>query len=380
MEYRSFGKTGKKISVITLGGMRYKNAGKKPKEELLPESIDNCMTITQKAFKVGINHIETAYGYGKSEHLYGKVLKELGVKRNNFYLMTKGIASSAEEMKGIFEKQLQALQTDRIDFYGLHGINNSDILKNTIKNEGAYEYLAKMKEQGVIGHIGFSTHAKLPVIFEILQTDLFEFMNLHYYYFFQRHSSAIELASIKGVGVFIISPNEKGGMLFRASQKVKEACLPLSPIQFNTRFCLSNPNVSTLCFGLNELSHFDELKGMFNNEIYFDSRDQKIKQKMDSYINDIGDDYCTYCEKCLPCPQNINIPEVLRFRNMVEGYDMVDFAKFRYNMFEEKGHWVPGSYANNCNDCGDCLPRCPMKLKIPTLLRNTHELLIKKPL
>lgn len=54
---------------------------------------------------------------------------------------------------------------------------------------------------------------------------------------------------------------------------------------------------------------------------------------------------------------------------------MIEFGKYRYQMFENAGHWFPGNKANRCNDCGDCLPRCPEQLDIPTLLKQTHELL-----
>ena len=374
MEYRRFGKTNKNISVITLGGMRYKRGWEKPKDDLPKESIDNCLEITKKAFELGINHVETAYGYGKSEHLYGIVFKELGIKRDQFYLMTKGCTSTAEEMKTIFESQLKALQTDRIDFYGFHGINNQEILNTAVQKDGPVSYLLKMKEQGVIGHLGFSTHARLNVILNTLQTDLFEFMNLHYYYFFQKNNPAVELAAHKDMGIFIISPNEKGGMLFKPSKKVKDACAPLSPIQFNARFCLSHPRITTLSFGFNELQHFNELNGMFNGNHYLNGEDRNKKIKLDSYLGELNNTFCTYCEECLPCPEKINIPEVLRFRNMGIAYDMQDFGVYRYNMLESKGHWFPGTYGNTCTDCGDCLPKCPVHLDIPKLVRETHDM------
>ena len=87
---------------------------------------------------------------------------------------------------------------------------------------------------------------------------------------------------------------------------------------------------------------------------------------------------CTLCEECLPCPENINIPETLRFLNLLEAYGMKDYGKFRYNMLEENGHWFPGSFAFRCTECGDCLPRCPEKLNIPKLLFKTHDSLFNR--
>ena len=87
---------------------------------------------------------------------------------------------------------------------------------------------------------------------------------------------------------------------------------------------------------------------------------------------------CTLCNECLPCPEKINIPEVLRFRNLLQAYDMEDYGKFRYNMFESEGHWFPGNFASKCTECGDCLPRCPERLEIPKLLFDTHHRLFDR--
>ncbi|PCJ63306.1 MAG: aldo/keto reductase [Planctomycetota bacterium] len=379
MEYRRFGKTNKEISVITLGGMRYKKGWDSPRDELPQESIDNCLEITDHALKEGINHIETAYGYGKSENLYGLVLDELKVDRNSYCIMTKGTASTGDEMRARVDDQLKSLRLDKIDFYGYHGINNLEIFNQATKENGPVEALLELKEEGVIGSVGFSTHADVKIILDTIMTDMFDFMNLHFYYFFQRNLAAVELAKHKDMGVFIISPNEKGGKLFNPSQKVADICSPLSPIQFNARFCLSHSQITTLSFGLNELDHFKELDGMFNNELYLNGSDRKIKLELDNCVNELGDSYCTTCGDCMPCPEDINIPEILRFRNMSKAYDMIDFGKFRYNMLESKGHWFPGTYGNACTDCGDCLPKCPVQLNIPELLRSTHqELFIEK--
>ena len=69
----------------------------------------------------------------------------------------------------------------------------------------------------------------------------------------------------------------------------------------------------------------------------------------------------------------MNITEILRFRNMWKAYDMETFGKYRYNMLEGKGHWFPGRFGSACTSCGECLPRCPVRLDIPALLRETHE-------
>jgi predicted aldo/keto reductase-like oxidoreductase len=188
MEYRTFGKTGKKISVITLGGMRFKHVWDDPREEIPDETLQNCLETTKLAFHHGINHIETAWGYKKSEKTYGIVLNDILKKdRSSYYLMTKGNPETPKGARELIEKQLCDLKTDYIDFYGWHGINNSSLADKTLKKDGPVYELLKMKDEGIIKHVGFSTHAPLDVIIRAIESDLFEFVNLHYYYFFQRN-------------------------------------------------------------------------------------------------------------------------------------------------------------------------------------------------
>ena len=378
MEYRRFGKTEELISVITLGGMRFKHGWTPPRNHLPKDSIEHCISTTRMALDLGINHIETAHGYMKSELLFGHALKELGVPRKQFKMMTKGAPMSGDETRRLVEEQLEALGLDHVDFYGWHGINNKELLKIAVEKNGPVETLHRLKDEGLIRHVGFSTHAPLGTILDAMQTGLFSFINLHYYYFFQRNLPAVQLAEKMDMGVFIISPNEKGGMLFRPSTKVKNLCKPLTPIVFNGRFCLSHPEITTLSMGIHEPKHFPQNLAILNRGNYSNSELSKVKAEVDAPLAKISS-LCTLCNQCLPCPENINIPEILRFRNLVEAYEMKDYGRFRYNMLEGQGHWFPGTFSFNCTECGDCLPRCPENLNIPTLLMETHKKLFSKP-
>lgn len=89
MEYRRFGKTNKNISIITLGGMRFKHGWDDPREEIPDDTLQQCKETVEQALANGINHIETAWGYKKSETVYGIVLNDiLKVPRDSYYLMT----------------------------------------------------------------------------------------------------------------------------------------------------------------------------------------------------------------------------------------------------------------------------------------------------
>jgi predicted aldo/keto reductase-like oxidoreductase len=377
MEYRRFGKTNKMVSVITLGGMRYINSWKEPREIVPQETLDQCRDTVQKALAQGINLIESAHGYTKSEHAYGLVLNdELKIKRDSYFLMTKGSAKTAEEMRKMVAGQLKALKTNYLDFYAWHGINTMDLFQIACAKGGPVEELLKMKEEGIIGHVGFSTHAPLEVILKAIETDLFDFVNLHYYYFFQRNKAAIDLAENKDMGVFIISPNDKGGQLSKPPQKLIELTAPLHPIHFNARFCLSHPAIHTLSFGLPVTAQFEHINGIFPVSVPLSPEDAQIKHQLDGQT--LLDAYADFDGHCMiNDPSGLNIPEILRFRKLWKCYDMKDFGLYRYNMFQEKDHWFPGNFPTEENLKKIDLSRCPKNIPLVELIKETHAVLYR---
>lgn len=378
MEYRRFGRTEKMVSVITLGGMRFKRANEEPRHVIPAETLAQCRDTVEKAFAQGINLVETAWGYNKSEHAYGQVLNdELKIKRDSYYLMTKGSPKSADETRKMVALQLKALKTEYFDFYGWHGINNLELLSIACAKGGPVEELLKLKKEGVIGHVGFSTHAPLDVILKAIETGMFDFVNLHYYYFFQRNRPAIDLAATKDMGVFIISPNDKGGQLSNSPQKLMDLTSPLHPIQWNARFCLGHEAIHTLSFGLPVTAQFSHLNGIFPAPAPMSAGDQQVKILLDNQKQLIPyADFDGYAME--NDPSGINIPEILRFRMLWKCYDMKDFGIYRYNMLQEKGHYFPGHFPTEENLRKIDLSKCPPGIPVEELIRETHEGLFRK--
>ncbi len=377
MQYRPFGRSGPEISVITLGGMRYHHGWEQPRDQVPTDMREQCARMTQLALDSGVNHIETAHGYGKSEHCYGLVLNDdLKIPRDRYWLMTKGGPQTADECKRVVDEQLKGLKTDHIDFYGWHGINTAEIMRTATAKGGPVEQLHRFREQGVIGKVGFSTHGPLDVVMDSVATGLFEFVNLHYYYFFQRLRGVVDYAGAKGLGVFIISPNDKGGQLFNSPPLLHQLCAPLTPIQFNARWCLKHPEISTLSFGMTEPSHVAEMNGIFPASVPLSARDLAIQLKLDARIaldpQSAWDGY-----ECAADPSGINIPEVLRFRRMQKCWDMTDFGKYRYNMLEAKGHWFPGHYASPDLVAKVDDTKAPHGVPLKSMLNEAHQAFFK---
>lgn len=363
MHYRRFGKTNLPLSAFSLGTMR-----------CLESQLDAQETV-QEAIDRGINHLETARGYGKSEQYLGNILKKLSVQRERLYITTKlPPTADAQLMRQWINESLERLQLDYLDCLAIHGINTWEHLAWIKSPVGCMQAVQEAVKGGRIGHVGFSTHAPLEVIMAAINTDLFEFVNLHYYYFFQRQAAAIELAHSLDLGVFIISPADKGGRLYIPPPKLEELCYPFSPLELNYRFLLSDYRITTLSIGPANPAQLQLPLAVANQDHPLTPMEVEVISRLETQLEDtLGTERCSQCYNCLPCPENLNIPEILRLRNLAVAYDMTEFGKYRYNMFEVAGHWFSGVKGEHCTSCGDCLPRCPQQLDIPTLLKDTHQ-------
>ncbi len=375
MEYRRFGKTEAHISTITLGGMRFKQGWNQPREEIPTETQEHCTAVVKQALDAGINHIETAYGYVKSEKAFGIALnQELQVPRENYYLMTKGNTEGNANIRRLVEQQLKSLQTDYFDFYAYHGINTPEILEEAAAPGGPLQELLRMKEEGIIKHLGFSTHAPLETIIRTIEMDIFSFVNLHYYYFNQRNEAAIHLAQKQDMGVFIISPNDKGGQLFNPSSALKKAIPNSTPIQWNARFCLHNPAIHTLSFGMTESLHFSEMKGIFPTASTRREEDLQAQFSLDQRL--LKHPYASYTGFDLQDdPSGINIPEMLRLYKLWKCYGLLDFCKYRYKELYKPNHWYPGVLCTPENIAKIEDSRIPDDIPLKAMLTELHEAL-----
>lgn len=370
MRYRRFGKTNLFLSVFSLGTMRC----------LASES--NAEQTLQQALAQGINHLETARGYGKSEQFIGRALKAgLPMPREQLYITSKlPPTPEVDRMRHWLDQSLERLQLDYIDGLAIHGINTWEHLAWIENPKGCMQAVREAVADGRVRHVGFSTHAPLEIVLAAINTDLFEFVNLHYYYFFQHNALAVQLAHEKDMGVFIISPADKGGRLYAPPERLQHLCHPFSPLELNYRFLLSDSRITTLSVGPTNPEELTEPLSVANHDTPLTSLEIEVLERLETQLADtLGADQCSQCYQCLPCPEKINIPEVLRLRNLAIAYDMSEFGQYRYRMFENAGHWFPGTKGDRCTDCGDCLPRCPEQLDIPSLLRDTHQRLNGSP-
>lgn len=382
MQYRRFGRTELQMPVFSCGGMRYQFKWKDVPAWTIPrDNQQNLEATIRRAIEVGINHIETARGYGSSEMQLGQILPKL--PREQIIVQTKIIPKSdPKEFRRLFNQSLANLKLDYVDLLGLHGINTPELLHDCIRPGGCLDVARKLQDQGKVRFIGFSTHGSTDVIVQTIETNEFDYVNLHWYYINQFNWSAIEAATRHDMGVFIISPSDKGGMLYKPPQKLVELCAPLSPMVFNDLFCLSHPQVHTLSLGASKPTDFDEhLKAVELLDKASEILPPILVRLEEEAIATFGQDWVKTWHVGLPKPEEtpgrMNIQAILWLRNLALAYNMVEYAKMRYNMLGTADHWFPGNKADRVRDLDlrECLRHSPHADKIPAFLEDAHRLL-----
>nr|WP_265266441.1 aldo/keto reductase [Spirulina subsalsa] len=370
------------MPVFSCGGMRYQYQWQDlPWGKIPQESQQNLEATIHRALELGINHIETARGYGTSEMQLGRILPQF--PRDELIVQTKVVPKpDAQEFRRTFEQSLAFLELDYVDLLGIHGINTPETVENTFKPNGCLAEARKLQAQGKVRYIGFSTHGPTNIILQTINSGEFDYVNLHWYYIFQNNWPAIEAATRQDMGVFIISPSDKGGRLYEPPEKLVELCDPLSPMVFNDLFCLSHPQVHTLSVGATRPSDFDEhLKTLDHLERSKEVLKPILDRLEARAIEVLGADWYYSWQKGLPqweeTPGEINIPAILWLRNLALAYDLVDYGKMRYNLLGNGSHWFPGNKADQVldYDLKACLSRSPYQDKIPVLLAETDRLL-----
>ncbi|MEH2308509.1 aldo/keto reductase [Nostoc sp.] len=382
MLYRRFGRTELQMPVFSCGGMRYQFKWQDvPNNEIPADNQANLEATIRRAVEVGINHIETARGYGTSEMQLGRVLPQL--PREKLIVQTKiSPKEDAKEFRNTFEQSLKNLQLDYVDLLGLHGINHTESLDYSIRPGGCLEVAQQLQAEGKVRFIGFSTHGSTDTIVQTINTNLFDYVNLHWYYINQWNWAAIEAAKRHDMGVFIISPSNKGGLLYEPPQKLVNLCAPLSPMVFNDLFCLSHQEVHTLSVGAAKPQDFDEhLKTLELVDRASEILPPILARLESEAIATLGEDWVKSWETNLPTyeqtPGEVNIRVILWLRNLAIAYDLVDYGKMRYNLLGDGGHWFPGNKADRLEELNlqQCLARNPHADKIPQFLEQAHQML-----
>ena len=380
MQYRNFGKTGKKISALGFGCMRLPEFEKDGKWYIDEEKV---IPMLHKAYKEGVNYFDTAWMYchDNSQYTLGRAVK--GMKREDVMIATKQplhMVEKTEDYRKVLEQQLERLDMPYIDFYHFHGINKVT-MDGKIKELGLMKEAQKAIDEGLIKHMSFSFHGNPADMQHIIeQGEIFSSVLLQYNLLDRSHEDAIAYLAEKGVGVVVMGP-VAGGRLAAPSALGDKLLGDKNPetAELAIRFVLGNPNVSCALAGMENDAMLTQNLKVGAMEVPMTAADfEKAKQMMVD-LKKFADLYCTGCNYCMPCPNEINISHIFNAFTHHNVYGMDTLAKNMYKQVLE-GHKSWGGKLisepiSKCVDCGECTPKCPQNIQIPEKLKEVHDIL-----
>jgi predicted aldo/keto reductase-like oxidoreductase len=386
MLYRKLGRTGVDVSILGFGCMRFPLIGTSdPMAIMNADSVIDeveAQRMIDRAFELGINYYDTAYGYhnGKSEPFVGKALKEV---RDEVYIATKLPIWNIEKFddcERIFNEQLTRLQTDYIDFYLMHGLNARSWKK--INDMDIMNFVDDLVSDGKVKFVGFSFHDNVKVFKEIVDGYNWSFCQIQYNYYdenYQAGREGLEYAAAKGQGIIVMEPLRGGKLTNNLPPEVlsifDSAEPKRTPAEWALRWVWNHPEVSTTLSGMSTMDQLIENLRIANRAGMnsLTTGELGLIGQVKDKLRELLKIDCTACAYCMPCPNGVDIPANLSIYNDAFLFGDDRMSKMRYNQF-----MAPEVRAENCAECGDCEEVCPQQIEVSKEMKKVHELLSKE--
>jgi hypothetical protein len=359
MLYKNYGKTGKSVSVIGFGGMRFESI----------DDEDTCVEMMVRAAEGGINYFDTAplYFGTKSEERFGAGLAELRRRDLPYYLSTKTFATSESAVRKEIDGQLERLGVDHIDFYHIWCITNLDNWRER-KNDGVLDAFRKLKDEGIIRHICVSSHLIGDEIRELLMEGVFEGVLFGYSaYNFSTRQKAFDAIREHDLGCVVMNP--LGGGLIPNNPDLFSFVKTHddeTTVQAALRFLIAHDDITVSLVGFGSKEHVDEaIAAADGYEPISAEQLAAIKARASANFEGI----CTGCGYCEGCPEEIPIPKLMDAYNQ-----KLLHGDYKSLLNRLKWHWnVPADEAAKCIECGQCEEACTQHLDITGRLKEIVE-------
>lgn len=372
MQYRCDRK-GTELSILGYGCLRFtKNNGK--------IDLKKAETEIMEAIHGGVNYFDTAYVYQGSEAALGEILKRNNC-REQVHIATKlphYLIKSRAGLEKCFQEQLRRLQTDYVDYYLMHMLNDADTWE-VLREKGVQDWIEEKIRLGQIRNIGFSYHGNSENFKKLLDAYDWDFCQIQYNYmdeYTQAGRAGLLYAEEKGIPVIIMEPL-RGGKLVQLlpgeAKKLFDSAEPKrSPAEWAFRWLWNQTGVTVVLSGMNSLemvrenirvAEDAEAKALTEKDMeLFD----KVKQEINRKVK-VG---CTACGYCMPCPQGIDIPGTFRcYNEMYTERPKVGKKEYMMTTAFRKNQ----NPASKCIKCGKCEQHCPQKIEVRRELQKASS-------
>lgn len=356
MLYKDYGKTGKKVSVIGFGGMRFNKDGDK-------YDFDKCAQAVWKANELGVNYFDTAPFYcdDNSEAIMGHAFKNMP---GQFYASTKSSKKDGSELRKELELSLMRTGLEKINFFHIWCILTLEDYRSRMVKGGAYEAALKAKEEGLIEHIVFSTHCNGDEIETIVNEGCFEGMTVGYNILnFPFRQKGLKAAYERGLGVATMNPLG-GGIIPRKAEYFDFIRSPedKTVVEAALRFNGSHKEISTVLAGMGTIEEVLENAKVGDSIKELDR--SKLKE-IEGRLYSSMDKLCTGCRYCEHCPKGITVSKyMLAYNDSLLGKpaDTIGTLKWHFGAPLEK--------VSECIECGLCEKKCTQHLPIIERLKD----------
>ena len=372
MQYCDFGKTGVKISRLGFGTMRLP-INDDPALKDRTDDLEEAANLVAAGVDAGITYVDAAWGYcgGRCEKAVGMGLAQ-NRRRDRIVLSTKlptWLVQEPDDFFRFLEQQLERLQTDHIDFYHLHALNQ-DRWDNIVRKFKLIDLAEKALDQKMIRHLSFSFHDTPALMKEIIDTDAFSSVLCQYNLLDRTLVEGFEYAHKKGLGVCIMGPVGGGRLAFKEGVFENVSSRWTTP-ELALKFVLSNPAVSCALSGMGNMEMLADNVRVASDPDPLTPEELAAVEELEAKLNELKTVYCTGCAYCQPCPKEVRIPDIMTSLIYDKVYGMPDAGKLCYSQIGDRFH--PGTAADACSQCGLCEKKCPQKLPIRELLKDAHR-------
>jgi len=378
MQYRRFGRTEDKISILGMGCMRLPKTGYGQKEYVDSEKAEELIV---HAFESGINYFDCAPTYcdQQCEQIVGNAVKAF---RKDIMLSSKiplqGVKKTGDYRYWL-EHSLKNMRTDYLDNYLFWGINR-ELYEKVILPLDLLKEGQKAKEEGLIRLLALSVHdSPENICYMLEQAETygigFDTLLCQYNLLDQKNAKVLDFAKRRGIGTMVMGPVAGGRLAWPSvlGQKLgKIGEVPTSELAL--QYVMENQNVDCTLSGMSSAVMIDENTKLADKIGHtYQGFEEKISDAVKK-LEELSQLYCTGCGYCQPCPANIEIEKIFYLANCNRVYGLHEYARRAFEKYKNK-NGVPSAV---CTKCGKCEKKCPQSLKIREELETACKLLSGK--